>query len=60
MDEQTVQSIILTILVGILVGSITNIVAHWLALARDKRREHLERLKQCQPDCEQTKKPATS
>lgn len=60
MNEQVAQSIILTILVGILVGSITNIVAHWLALARDKRRERLAQHKHCHPDCEQTKKPATS
>lgn len=60
MDQQSAQSIILTILVGVLVGSITNVVAHWLALARDKRREQRENNIQRNSHCEQTKEPAPS
>ena len=56
-NSEDAQAVLLTIMVGILIGSISNLVAHWLALARDKRKEALghEDAHPCEDD---TREPA--
>ncbi len=39
LSQVTIEQLLLSALFALLVGILTNLVTHWFAIARDKRRE---------------------